>query len=132
MTPEPVAVGLHLCHDLTVHEHTLEVSLSRIFRTLRSPLYPATAPPFWAFASVHGPVAQGTFHLAIYRVSNGGLVYALKHPIHFPDRFTPVYIRVQVNGCRFPAAGAYEMMLIVDHDVIAQRVFHVHTEDGEP
>lgn len=131
MTPEPIATGLHLCRDLTVHPDSLEVSLSRIFRVFRPPLYPDTAPAFWAFAAITGPRAQGTVYAAIYRLSNGDLVYANEHPIHFPDRFTPLYYRLRLSNCRFPAVGAYEMVLMVDRDVIAQRVFHVLTEDGE-
>jgi hypothetical protein len=131
VTPEPIAVGLHLCRDLTVHADTLEVSLTRIFRTLRSQLYPAFAPRFWAFASVYGPEAQGNLYAAIYRVSNGDLVYVNEHLIRFPDRFTPIYYRLQLSSCRFPAVGAYEMLLMVDRDVVAQSVFHVLTEEGE-
>ena len=132
MTPEPVPIGLHLCHDLVVHAETLEVSLHRVFRTLRSPLYPLIAPPFWVFAGLTGPVGRGILRVVIFHLDDRDLVYIFETPVEFPDRFTPVYFRLRLSTCRFPSAGAYEMMLLVDQDVIAQRVFHVLTEGSEP
>jgi len=62
-------------------------------------------------------------------LSQHDVVYSAEHPIEFRDRFTPVYLTLRVSHCRFPKAGGYEMILMVDRDVIAQRVFHV-TQDG--
>jgi hypothetical protein len=131
VTPEPIATGLHLCHDLAVHPDSLEVSLTRIFRTFRSPLYPATAPPFWAFGAIHGPKGRGELRVAVTRLLTDEMISEARGTIEFPSPLVPVYVRLRFSNCRFPAPGAYETMMMIDRDVIAQRVFHVLVPGAE-
>ena len=130
MTPEPVPVGLHLCRQVSTEPTTGEATLTNVFRVLETPLHPATAPPFWAFAALSGPVGRGTLRVAILHLEDSDIVYWMSHPIEFKDRFTPVYLTLKLSHCRFPAAGTYEMMMWVDWDVVAQRVFHVVPPGG--
>jgi hypothetical protein len=132
MIPAPVAVGLHLCHNLVVQPDTHDVTLTRVFRILRTPLHPSTIRPFSAFASIHGPEGRGILRVAIFRAHDQDVLYSMSNPVEFRDRFTPVYLTLRMSHFRFPSAGEYEMMLMIDRDVIAQRVFHVVAAGVEP
>jgi hypothetical protein len=129
VVPTPNALGLHLCRDLAVEAATGDVTLTGIFRVLQTPLHPATTRPFCAFCALTGPVGRGTLRVAITHLDERDVIYSMAHPIEFRDRSTPVYLTLRLSHCRFPTAGAYEMMVLVDWDVVAQRVFHVVPED---
>jgi len=129
MIPSPIVTGLHVCHDVNIDEVTKEVTLTRIFYDLPSPIYPDLTRPFWAFASMHGPIGSGTLSFFVMTLDEQTIVYSLEHPIEFKDRFSAAYFRLKLHRFRFPKAGRYEIMMMVDDEIIAQRTFHV-TDSG--
>ena len=130
MIPSPIVTGLHVCHNVIIDEVTKEVTLARIFYDLSSPIYPSVTQPFWAFASMHGPIGKGQLQVRVLTLDEHDVIYAMKHPIEFKDRFSAVYLRLKFQRFRFPKAGRYEIMMWVDDEIIAQRTFHVSdTED---
>ena len=123
MVPQPVVNGLHVCQAVLIDVASREVTLTRSFRNLTTPVYPRVTSPFWAYAELYGPVAKGNLSLQVLAIDKQEMVYAFKHPVEFKDRFEPVYLRLNMRECRFPRAGGYEMILWVDLDIVAQRRF---------
>jgi hypothetical protein len=130
MIPLPTVVGLHVCHDVSI-DLSHEVTMTRVFRDFTTPLHPKTTHPFRAFAAIYGPLGRGSLQVTISTLDRPEVVYDFRHTIEFKDRLSPVYLNLNMSYCRFPRAGGYEMMLIVDNDVIAQRVFFVIAEGIE-
>jgi hypothetical protein len=128
MIPAPTIAGLHVCHDVTINLDRREITLTRGFRNLVTPVHPALTKPFWAFAEIYGPLGEGSLQLIISTLDVPEVVYDFRHKIEFKDRLSPVYLNLHMGHCRFPRAGKYEMMVIVDGDIIAQRVFVVIVE----
>ncbi len=125
MIPAPTVAGLHLCRDVQIAMDRHEITLTRIFRHLNTPLYPATASPFWAFATIYGPVGQGRLRVVIEALDNDELIFHLQTPIAFTGRLSPVYLNLNMAHCRFPRAAEYEIMVWVDTDIVAQQRFLV-------
>ena len=131
MIPSPIVTGLHVCHDLIIDEVTKEVTLTRIFYDLPSPIYPSVTRPFWAFASIHGPIGRGQLSVHILTLDGHDVIYAMNHPIEFKDRFSEAFLRLKFHRFRFPNAGRYEIMLWVDDEIIAQRTFHLTETEAQ-
>lgn len=126
MIPAPTVAGLHVCHDVQIDMDRHEITLTRIFRNLVSPTNETSQ--FWAFAIISGPLGRGNLRLRIMDLDQETLVYEFQHPIDFRDRLSPVYLKLNLQHCRFTKEGGYEIMLRVDDDIIAQRVFVVSKE----
>jgi hypothetical protein len=73
-------------------------------------------------------LGRGNLQVIVSTLDEPEVVYDFRHAIEFKDRLSPVYLKLNMTYCRFPRAGPYEMMLIVDGDIIAQRLFHVVAE----
>jgi hypothetical protein len=105
-----------------------EITLTRIFRNLVTPIHPNRANPFWAFATIFGVLGRGKLQVIVSALDQPEVVYDFRHPIEFKERLSPIYLKLDLAYCRFPREGPYEIMLIVDGDIIAQRVFFVSGE----
>lgn len=125
MIPAPTVAGLHLCHDVQIDMDRHEITLTRAFHSLSTPIHPNYASPFWAFVELYGPIGKGILTLTLMTLDEQKMFYVFKHPIEFRDRFSPVYFRLNLRECRFPRAGDYEIMLWLDGDIVAQRRFIV-------
>jgi len=128
MIPAPTVAGLHVCHDVQIDMDRHEITLTRIFRNLVSRTDGTQTSPFWAFAIIAGPLGRGNLRLRIMDLDLETLVYEFQHPIDFRDRLSPVYLKLNLQHCRSTREGGYEIMLRVDDDIIAQRVFVVSKE----
>jgi hypothetical protein len=125
MLPTPIVAGLHVCHGVDIDMQRHEITLTRAFHRLSSPIHPDRASVFWTFAELYGPIGRGTLTLMLMTLDEQHVIYSFKHPIEFGDRFSPIYFRLDVRDFRFPRTGEYEIMLCVDHDIVAQRRFVV-------
>ena len=131
MIPTPTVAGLHVCHDAQIDMDRHEITLRKSFRNLETPLHPSYAAPFWAFAEIYGPLGRCNLQVTISTLDVPQVVYEFRHRIEFNDRLSPVYLNLNMGHCRFPRLEKYEMMVIVDGDIIAQRVFVVLAAEDE-
>jgi len=125
MIPAPIVAGLHVCHGVDIDMQRHEITLTRAFHELTSPIHPKYAKPFRVFAEIYGPIGRGVLTVMLMPLNQERVVYAFKHTIEFKDRFSPIYFRLDLRDFRFPRIGEYEIMLWVDWDIVAQRRFVV-------
>jgi hypothetical protein len=125
MIPAPTVAGLQLCHDVAIDMDRHEITLTRIFRNFDTPIHPDLSTHFWAFATIYGPLGQGKLTVVVEALDNQEVVFFLQTPIEFTDRFSPVYLKLNMRYCRFPRVGDYEMIVWADLDIVAQQRFVV-------
>src|SRR5262245_28245689 len=130
MIPAPVAMGLFLCEQVIVDRRTNNPSPINIFTGLAVERFPSEIQRFSVFAALTDGQGEGTIELAGHRMDSGELVYSQRHPIRFVDRRLVVNVDMRVRNIRFPVAGAYEFVLLVDGDLVARRALRVYRQDN--
>jgi hypothetical protein len=96
MIPTPTVAGLHLCHDVTIDMDRHEITLTRAFHSLSTPIHPNLARHFWAFAELFGPIGKGNLTLTLMTLDEQRVFYAFRHPIEFSNRFSPIHFRLNL------------------------------------
>jgi hypothetical protein len=121
MSPTPTALGMHLCEQLIVEEHTRRVSLINCFTALPFVEFPTGPRPFWIFADLTDGSGSGDAEIIIANAATGDAIHAENRPIRFSNRLQVVQFGWRVSGCRFPSPGRYYVTLRVDAEWVAQR-----------
>lgn len=127
MNPSPTAVGLFLCEQVIVDQHSRNPSPINIFTGMAVEAFPSARQRFSAFATLTEGNGNATMKLVANRLDTGDEVYSRSYPIGFPDRVAVVNIMIRLNDISFPAAGVYEFVLLVDGDSIARRRLRVYS-----
>ena len=125
MIPPPLTVGLTLCHYVMVEERTKNVSLIGGFSKFRGRAFPFAPAPFCVYTSLIGGHDTGELELTVTSLETDEEVFALRRPLTFLDRLTPVRVLFRLNDCEFPVAGFYLMTLLMDGEWVAQLRFEV-------
>jgi hypothetical protein len=129
MTPQPTALGLFLCEQVIVDHQTRNPSPINIFTGRAVDGFPSDPQRFSVFAALTDAEGSGTLELVGVRLDSGMRFYGQQHPIQFPDRGTVVNVNVRIRNLRFPAPGWYDLLLLVDGDLVAQRRLRVYRQD---
>jgi hypothetical protein len=67
-------------------------------------------------------MGDGDLELAVVRLAEEEeQIYSQRGRIQFPDRFKVVNAHIRVSRLRFPRPGSYDIRLLIDGDLIAQR-----------
>jgi hypothetical protein len=126
MIPPPTALGLFLCERVLVDKESGNPSPIGIFTGLAVDQFPSDPQRFSVFSALTDGAGNGNLELAAVRLDTGEQFYSQKHPVHFPDRGIVVNIHVRVRKIVFPSPGWFEMLLLIDNDLIAQRKVRVY------
>jgi hypothetical protein len=126
MIPDPTALALLLCEQVIVDQHSRNPSPINIFTGLAVEGFPSDPQRFSVFAALTDSQGDGRLELRAIRLDTGDQFYAQQYPIHFPDRATVVNVNIRIRGIRFPVAGLYEFLLMVDGSLVAQRRLRVY------
>jgi hypothetical protein len=127
MTPPPVAVGLIVCEQVIVDQHTRNPSPISIFTGLAVESFPSPPQRCSVFASLTNGRGDATLRLVVTRLDTGETIYEQRFPIRFPDPLLVVNVNIRVRGVRFPVPGHYEFALHVDSDPVAHRTLRVRS-----
>ena len=133
MTPDPTALALILCEQVIVDQPSQNPAPINIFTGMAVDEFPSLPQRLSVFAALTVSRGSGRLKLQCFRLDTGELFYSQQYPIEFPDRATVVNVHVRVRSIRFPVAGVYEFVLLVDDHLIAQRRLRVYaalTENG--
>jgi hypothetical protein len=120
MVPRPQALALTLCERVIIEQGKRNPSLIGIFMARSVEQFPSEAVAFSAFAAVMGGRGTGIVELVAIRLATDEQIYSQRGEVTFPDRRAVIHAHFRVSGIRFPEAGSYEFMLLVDGDLIAQ------------
>ena len=126
MIPDPTALALILCEQVLVDQLSRNPSPINIFTGLAVQGFPSERQRFSVFAALTDSQGDGRLELRAIRLDTGEQFYAQHYPIHFPDRPTVINVNIRVRAVRFPVAGVYEFLLLVDGSLIAQRRLRVY------
>jgi hypothetical protein len=126
MVPDPTALALLLCEQVIVDQHSRNPSPINIFTGLAVEQFPSDPQRFSVFAALTDSQGDGRLELRAIRLDTGDQFYGQQHPVHFPNRATVVNVNIRVRGVRFPVAGVYEFLLLIDGSLVAQRKLRVY------
>lgn len=124
--PDPTPLALILCEHVIVDQQSQNPSPINIFTGLAVDQFPSGPQKFSVFVALADSQGIGRLELRGIRLDTGNQFYSQTYPIHFPDRATVVNVNIRLRNIRFPVAGIYELLLLVDGNLIAQRRLRVY------
>ena len=132
MNPPPVALSLILCEQVIVDHQTGNPSPISIFTGLAVEGFPSLPQRLSVFTSLTNGRGSCVVKVVVNRLDTGGQIYEQGYPIAFPDPLLVVNVHIRVRAIRFPAAGRYEFVLLVDTEPVAQRTLRVYKMKAGP
>lgn len=75
---------------------------------------------------------DATIKLLLVRLETGDEVWSQEVPYHFPDRLIEVTLLFRSLQWSLPVAGWYQLMLLVDGELVTQRKIFVQDKESEP
>jgi hypothetical protein len=132
MVPAPTAIGLILCEKIIVEEGTRRLTLVNSFTKRVVPAFPSPPQSFLVFAALIGGIGDATMKVKIERLDSLEEVYSRSRVVHFQGRLTELQTTLQVDNCRFPVFGKYQITLLVDGDWVAHRQLRLALAGGSP
>ena len=130
MKPTPTAIGLVLCEQVIVDHRSKCPSPINIFTGFSVESFPSEPRPFSVFSSLTDGLGAGTLELIVVRMDTNERTFAQRYPIQFPDRRVVVNTHIRLRHIRFPVDGYYDFQLLIDGELVAQRMLRVYLERG--
>jgi hypothetical protein len=123
MAQLPIAIGLVLCEQVIIEEGTRNITPVNCFNVREVDDIPGRAS-FCVLAWLADGKGEKTAELVVQRLDNLDEVFRSKAKLVFRDPgHTPRFL-ARIN-CDFPISGYYEIMLLIDGELIAHRKFRV-------
>jgi hypothetical protein len=119
MIPPPIAIGLTICEKVILEELTKNVSLLNTFTKLN--VATNVLPRFIVYAVLIDGSGTCRVQLSIVELETAEEIYHFRGTAAFVDRLTELRLRFSVNNCSFPRSGKYQVVLLVDDELVAQR-----------
>ncbi|MBY0229310.1 MAG: hypothetical protein K2W96_08540 [Gemmataceae bacterium] len=130
MIPHPTAVGLTLCDNSIIERGTNKRTTVGSFSRLAFLRFPATAPSFFAVATLVGGSGEGIAELILTRLDTGEELHSVRGPVRFSDRLNEVHCHSRLASLVFPAPGAYQFTLLIDGQWVAQKRLVIARREG--
>jgi uncharacterized protein DUF6941 len=127
----PVAVGLLACETVIVDEQTRMVTPVNCFSRRGFVAFPSEPVSFVVLATLTDGIGEGTLELLIERLDGEAPeeVYQVLQTCRFPGPLNEVRCTVRIRGLSFPAPCHYQVSLLVDGELIAQRRLRLFLEE---
>ncbi len=121
MIPPPVAIGLLACERIIVEEGTRNLSLINTFTRRQVGNFPSRPLEFVVFAALIGGRGAGRIRVELTRLETGEVLASWENTGSFTNPLTEMHLFLRVRDFSFPAAGRYQVMVLVDGEWIAHR-----------
>lgn len=121
MKQRPIAIGLSLCEQIIVAETTRNVTLVNCFTHRTVDHFPADFVPFVAFALLIDGSGEIPLEVVIERLDTLEEIHRISLMGRFNNPLQTLRCTVRVRECSFPVAGHYQVSLLADGEVLAQR-----------
>ena len=131
MDEQPVALGLMVCEKVIVEERTHNVSLINCFISMKVETLPSEPRRFDVFAALTNGFGDVNLEVVIERLDTWEPVYRRVQSVRFVDRLQEVRFILRISNVSFPVAGAYQVTLSADGDLLAQHEMRIITEETE-
>jgi hypothetical protein len=130
MAQLPIAVGLVLCEQVVIEEGTRNVTPVNCFNVREVDDIPGRAS-FCVLAWLADGKGEKVAELVVQRLDNLDAVFRSKARLVFRDPGHTVRFLGRIRDCEFPVEGYYEVMLLIDRELIAHRKFQVQRKGGK-
>ena len=125
MSQRPAAIGLLVCEQVIVEEGTQNVTPVNSFRRRIVQQLPSEPLSFAVLAILNDGVGEIRLDLAISRLDIDEDIYNRSVVVRFGHQLQEGRCLFRVRDFSFPVAGAYEVALFADKELIAQRKIHI-------
>lgn len=125
MIPRPVAIGLAVCEQVIVEEKTYNITLVNCFKRLYLREFPSPPQRFAVYTILTDGHGTRKIRLAVARLETLEDIYTRDIPVTFSDPLREVRLLFRPSTLSFPAAGRYEISLLVDGDSLTRRVIQI-------
>jgi hypothetical protein len=121
MKQRPVAIGLLTCEQVIVEEKTRNITPVNCFTRRSVEHFPSEVFPFVVFAMLTDGAGEMPLAVSISRLDTLDEIFRRSVSVKFANPLQEVRCVVRIRGCSFPVAGHYEIMLLADNEMVAQR-----------
>jgi hypothetical protein len=132
MKQTPTLIGLFLCEQVIVEETTRNLTLVNCFVRRTVERFPSEAVPFVVFAVLTDGLGDILLEVVLHRLDTMEEIYRVALPSRFPDPLQEFRCTLRVRGYSFPVPGQYQVTLLGDHEVLAQRKMVLHQKEVSP
>lgn len=131
MIQRPVTISLILCETVIVDEQTKNVTPVNCFRKRRVIGFPSDPFPFIVLAWLTDGMGRGRLEVVIQQLASDELdvVHQTSVPCEFTDPRSEVRFTLRIRDCVFPLAGAYEVALLADGELLAHKRLVIFSEE---
>jgi hypothetical protein len=132
MTPTPVVLSMSLCDYVIVEEGTGKPSLIGCFDRLVVPAIPPPRRSFFVAAELTGGHGRSRVSVEVARPDTDETMWWSHGDVYFRDRLFVVRYRTRVVNCPLPVSGRYAVSLLVDGEMVGQRILVVSPGGSSP
>ena len=130
MKHTPVAIGLLLCEQVIIEEHTRNITPVNCFTRRTVERFPSETLPFVVFAILADGLGDMRLEVLIHRLDTLEEVYRTAVSFRFTDPLQNVRFTLRIRDCSFPISGHYQVTLLADREMIALRKFNIIQEES--
>ncbi len=128
MKQGPVAVSLFLCEQVIVEEKTRNVTPVNCFARRAVHHFPSDPIPFVVLAVLTDGSGEMPLEVIIHRLDTLEEIYRVTQSYRFDSPLHEVRFILRIRGFSFPVAGHYQITLLANNDVVAQRKLIIEEE----
>jgi hypothetical protein len=131
MAKRPIAVGLFACEQVIFENRTMNCTPVNCFSLRVIEQEPSEPLSFAVLACLTNGAGEVGLKLVIERLDNLDEVFQRVATVRFSDPLEEYRCVIRVRYCVFPTSGAYQIQLLADGDLIAQRRLTIVTRGDE-
>ena len=121
----PVPIGLLLCEQVIFEEGTRNVTPVNCFSSRTVPRVPSDPSPFVVFALLTDGTGEMTLEIVIERLDTLDVIYRRSYRTRFPGPLHEIRCLVRIADCSWPITGQYQVLLLAENEVVAQRKLRI-------
>jgi hypothetical protein len=121
----PIALAFILCEQNIVEEATRNLTPVNCFSQRAVSQTPSETFPFVALAQLANGDGDMSLGVIIQRLDNLDEIYRRFVKVRFPDPLQEARFTMRIADCSFPVTGYYQVMLMAENEIIAQRKLRI-------
>jgi hypothetical protein len=121
MKQRAVAIGLLLCEQLIIEENTRNATPVNCFTHRTVEQFPSEPIAFVVFAVLTDGLGEMPLEFVIHRLDTLQEIYRSVLSFRFTNPLQNVRCILRIRDCSFPVPGHYQVTLLADNEMIAQR-----------
>jgi hypothetical protein len=125
-----VAIGLLVYEQVIIEESTRNVTPVNCFSQRTVQGLPSDPFPVVVFDILTDGLGDVELEVAIQRLDNLEEIYRRMIRFHFPNPLNEVRCLFRIRDCSFPAAGAYQITLLANNELVALRKVRIETREN--